>query len=125
MSERCDYAGFGPTLLDAVLEGSTGKHSRVHGSVHWAGVAAAGLTILDGTPDADPLVVLLFALLHDSMSESDVYDPKHGERAAAYARRLRDDGAFELDEARMRTLELALERHDKGETSTEPTIGAC
>nr|MDP9484814.1 hypothetical protein [Actinomycetota bacterium] len=125
MSERCDYAGFGPTLLDAVLEGSTGKHSRVHGPVHWAGVAAAGLTILDGTPEADPLVVLLFALLHDSMRESDVYDQKHGERAAAYARKLRDDGAFSLDEERMRTLELALERHDKGETSADPTIGAC
>jgi hypothetical protein len=53
-------------LLDAVLEGSTGKGLRVHGPAHWAGVAAAGLTIMDGTPEADPLIVLLFSVLHEA-----------------------------------------------------------
>ncbi len=112
-------------LLDAVLERSTGKGSRIHGPVHWAGVAAAGLTVLDGTPEADPFVVLLFALFHDSMRESDGRDPEHGERAAAYARELGDAGAFDLDPERMAKLEEALVRHDKGETSADPTIGAC
>lgn len=66
-------------------------------------MAAAGLTLLDSTPDADPLVVLLFALFHDSMRESDGHDPEHGEPRAPLARRMRDAGCYELDEARLLT----------------------
>lgn len=112
-------------LLDAVLERSTGKDSMIHGPTHWAGVAVAGLNLLDLTPDADPFVVLLFALLHDSMRRSDWRDPEHGARAARYARELRDSGAYSLDEEGMRKLEDALVRHDKGATSKDPTMGAC
>lgn len=115
----------GPDFLDAVLERSTGRGSRVHGPAHWAGVAAAGLTVLDGTPGADPLVVLLFALFHDSMRLSDGRDPEHGERAARLARELRDAGAYTLDEERLARLEDALMRHDRGETSADPTTGTC
>ena len=114
-----------PALMDAVLSRSTGKGSRIHGPAHWAGVAAAGLTLIDSTPDADPLVVLLFALFHDSMRESDGHDPEHGERAARLARRMRDAGDFELDDGRLLKLEDACARHDKGQTSTDPTIGVC
>jgi uncharacterized protein len=88
-------------------------------------VAAAGLTLLDSTPDADPLVVLLFALFHDSMRESDGHDPEHGARGATLARTMRDAGDFELDEERLLTLEAACTSHDKGRTSTDPTIGTC
>lgn len=125
MSGGFEHAEHRATLLDAVLERSTGKDSRIHGPAHWAGVAAAGLTVLDGTPDADPFVVLLFALFHDSMRRSDGRDPEHGERAARYARELRDAGIFGLGEGKMRTLEDALTRHDRGEVSADPTIGAC
>lgn len=112
-------------LLDEVLTRSTGAGSRVHGPAHWAGVAAAGLTLLDQTPDADPLVVLLFALFHDSMRRTDGHDPEHGSRAADLAAELREAGEFELDDARMDTLCEALVFHDKGKTSTDPTIGVC
>jgi hypothetical protein len=88
-------------------------------------VAAAGLTLLDSTPDADPLVVLLFALFHDSMRESDGHDPEHGARGARLARTMRDAGDFDLDEERLLTLEEACTAHDKGTTSTDPTIGVC
>lgn len=114
-----------PALLDAVLSRSTGRNSRIHGPAHWAGVAAAGLTLLDSTPDADPLVVLLFALFHDSMRRSDGHDPEHGERGAQLARRMRDAGEFELEEARLLKLEEACTYHDKGGVSEEPTIGVC
>lgn len=113
------------SLLDAVLSRSTGKGSKIHGPIHWAGVAAAGLTLLDQTPDADPLVVLLFAMFHDSMRRSDGHDPEHGSRAADLAAELREAGEFELDDARMDTLREALTFHDKGKTSTDPTIGVC
>lgn len=114
-----------PTLVDAVLLHSTGKGSRVHGPAHWAGVAAAGLTLLDSTPDADPRVVLLFSMFHDSMRQSDGHDPEHGARGAQLARRMRDAGEFKLDDARLLTLEEACISHDKGGTSMDPTIGVC
>lgn len=112
-------------LLDAVISRSTGKDSRIHGPAHWAGVAAAGLILLDSTPDADPLVVLLFALFHDSMRRSDGHDPEHGKRGAKLARTMRDAGDFELEEARLLKLEEACISHDKGGTSMDPTIGVC
>ena len=114
-----------PALLDVILARSTGKGSRIHGPTHWAGVAAAGLTLLDSTPEADPLVVLLFAMFHDSMRQSDGHDPEHGKRGAELARQMRDASEFDLDDARLETLGRACEFHDKGQTSTDPTIGAC
>ncbi len=114
-----------PALLNNVLAHSTGKGSRIHGPNHWAGVAAAGLTLLDSTPDADPLVVLLFALFHDSMRLSDGHDPEHGKRGAELARTMRDAGEFELEEARLLKLEAACTYHDKGGVSEDPTIGTC
>jgi len=115
----------GPALLGAVLSRSTGKDSRIHDPDHWAGVAAAGLALLDRTPGADPDVVLAFALLHDAMRESDGYDPHHGARGAALARELHAAGALELDDARLGLLVEACTYHDKGGVSTDPTIGTC
>lgn len=114
-----------PALLDAVLSRSTGKGSRIHGPAHWASVAAAGLTLLDSTPDADPLTVLLFALFHDSTRRSDGHDPEHGRRGAELARQMREAGELELDEDRLAKLEEACTYHDKGKTSEDPTIGLC
>jgi len=91
-----------PGLLDAVLSRSTGKDSHIHGPTHWAGVAAAGLCLLDTTPGADPLVVMLFALLHDSMRETDGPDPEHGARAAKLARELREADPFGFGSAARR-----------------------
>ncbi len=112
-------------MLNNVLAHSTSRNSRIHGPAHWAGVAAAGLTLLDSTPDADPLVVLLFVLFHDSMRRSDGHDREHGKRGAELARRMRDAGDFELEDARLLKLEEACISHDKGGTSMDPTIGVC
>lgn len=112
-------------LSKTILEYSTNRHSNVHGPVHWAGVAAAGFTLCELTPEADPQTVLYFAMLHDSMRESDGHDPEHGARAAELACKLREDGVLELDDERLATLEEALVYHDKGQTHLDPTIGAC
>jgi hypothetical protein len=56
-----------PNLVSEVLRHASGAKSRIHGPGHWAGVAAAGYALCEMTPEADPLVVFLFALLHDSM----------------------------------------------------------
>jgi uncharacterized protein len=111
-------------LVDAVLEGSTGKDSFIHGESHWQRVAATGLALLPETPGADPTLVFLFALFHDSMRLNDNYDPLHGRRGAALARKLRGE-AFDLADAEMGLLAFACEKHTNGDVSSDPTVGVC
>jgi uncharacterized protein len=111
-------------LVEAVLERSTGKDSSIHGESHWQRVAAAGLTLLPGTPGADPVLVFLFALFHDSMRLNDKYDPLHGPRGAALARELRGE-PFELEDAEMGLLAFACEEHTNGGVGSDPTVGVC
>jgi uncharacterized protein len=111
-------------LVAAVLERSTGKDSSLHGEEHWRRVAAAGLALLPETPAADPAVVFLFALFHDSMRFNDGHDPLHGPRGAALARELRG-GAFDLEDAEMGLLGFACEEHTNGGVGSDPTVGVC
>ncbi len=111
-------------LVGTVLEGSTGKDSFLHGEGHWRRVAAAGLALLPETPAADPAVVFLFALFHDSMRFNDGHDPLHGPRGAALAGELRGE-AFDLEDAEMDLLASACEEHTNGGVSSDPTVGVC
>jgi uncharacterized protein len=111
-------------LVEAILERSTGKDSSIHGESHWQRVAAAALTLLPETPCADPALVFLFAVFHDSMRLNDNYDPLHGPRGAALARELRG-GTFELEDAEMGLLAFACEEHTNGDVSSDPTVGVC
>ena len=111
-------------LVASVLESSTGKDSFLHGEGHWRRVAAAGLALLPETPAADPAVVFLFALFHDSMRLNDGHDPRHGPRGAALAGELRGE-AFDLDDANMDLLGFACEEHTNGGVGSDPTVGAC
>jgi uncharacterized protein len=111
-------------LIDAVLERSTGKDSLLHGEGHWRRVAAAGLALIPETPGADPALVFLFALFHDSMRLNDGYDPLHGPRGAALARELRGE-PFELEDAGMDLLGFACEEHTNGGIGRDPTVGVC
>ena len=61
---------------------------ELHGIRHWDRVYANGQRLL--TPDANPLVVGLFAYLHDSCRMDDGMDLYHGERAAVWIRRLQE-----------------------------------
>jgi uncharacterized protein len=111
-------------LVDAVLERSTGEDSSIHGESHWKRVAAAGLALLPRVPYADPALVFLFALFHDSLRLNDSYDPLHGPRGAALARELCGE-AFELEEAEMGLLAFACEEHTNGGVDSHPTVGVC
>ena len=111
-------------LVNAVLERSTGKDSSIHGESHWQRVAAAGLALLPETPDADPALVFLFALFHDSMRFNDNHDPLHGSRGTALARELRGE-AFDLKDAEMGLLGFACEEHTNGGVGSDPTVGVC
>lgn len=76
------------------------------------------------TNDADPLVVKLFAVFHDSRRESDGYDPFHGQRGAELARTLHGD-LFEVQADQLELLCLACELHHQGAMSDDDTIGTC
>ncbi len=111
-------------LVDAVIERSTGKDSSIHGESHWRRVAAAGLALLPETPAADPALVFLFALFHDSMRLNDDHDPLHGPRGSALARELCGE-ALDLEEAEMGLLGFACEEHTNGVVDSDPTVGVC
>jgi hypothetical protein len=112
-------------LLEAVHAEATGASSPIHGEAHWLAVAATGLALLEAEPLADPLVVLSFGLLHDTMRVNDGYDPEHGRRAAGLARGLHERGLLPLASFQLAELEDALARHADGQLSELPTTGVC
>ena len=101
------------------------RASMIHGADYWERVALAGMELAKETAGADPLVVWLFAGIHDSRRLSDRYDPHHGRRAAVLANELRDGGLFSVTDEQMELLEHALQSHAAGHVSKDPTIGAC
>jgi uncharacterized protein len=112
-------------LLAAVLAHSSAKETRTHGAEHWGRVALAGAAIADRTlPEVDLLAVFLFALLHDSMKLHDYADTWHGWRAANLARDLLSQNPA-VSEEMLEKLCYAVEEHDAGETSEDPSVGAC
>jgi uncharacterized protein len=111
-------------LVAAVHERSTGRASHHHGEPHWQLVGWVGAQLAPEEPAADPAVVFLFALFHDSMRDNDGWDPDHGARGAALAQELWPRFRFgSVDQ--METLAHACNEHTNGETSDEPTIAVC
>jgi uncharacterized protein len=99
-----------------------GMHS-IHGPSHWTRVEKAGLELARET-GADPTVVRLFAMLHDSCRLNDDKDPGHGPRAADMLGTLIGI-LLTIDPGRLVLLEQAIRHHTDGLTSEDPTIGTC
>ena len=112
-------------IVDHVLQRAWRRDSHLHGEEHWHAVTATGLDLAAGEPDADPELVFLFGLLHDTRRQSDGRDREHGPRAAAFAVELHAAGVFALETERLELLCFALERHAFGEVSDDPRVGAC
>lgn len=75
-------------------------------------------------PGADPVVVFLFGLIHDSQRLNDGWDPDHGPRAAEAAALLQ--GRFyHLEDGQLELLQQACEFHADGLVSEDPTLGVC
>src|SRR5215218_3085656 len=98
-------------LLTKVRARSTGLGSQIHGELHWRTVGGNGLWLAEPLDLADRYVVFLFALLHDSMRESDGHDPQHGPRAAALAGELHAEGLLGTTPAQLETLRYACFEH--------------
>jgi uncharacterized protein len=73
---------------------------------------------------ADPLLVELFAYLHDCCREDDRSDPGHGERAAAFAESLRGT-LIHLDDDVFALLYEAIRDHELGMTRGPVTVRTC
>lgn len=115
----CDYAA----LWQRVLGESSARASRLHGPSHWSRVERNGLYIAART-GANADVIMLFALLHDSMRWTDGLDPEHGLRAAEYARSLRPL-LRGLAGADLERLYEACRWHTARRHHEDVTIGAC
>ena len=95
----------------------------LHGPDHWKRVERNGLQLANVT-GADPVVVKLFALFHDSCRENEGFDPEHGERGAELALSLHGK-LFELHEHQLEFLVAACQGHHHGGTSDSVSIGTC
>jgi uncharacterized protein len=112
-----------PLVLHAVLEEFSLPPESIHGVAHWARVLENGRR-LSGETGAKIEVVELFAVLHDSRRLNEHTDPRHGPRAAAFARRVRGR-LFELPEAEFRLLHRACAGHTHERTHPDITIQTC
>lgn len=99
--------------------------SADHGAHHWRLVGVTGAELLATVPEADPVVVLLFALFHDSQRETDYVDPEHGPRGARLARELVPDALPEVGSERLELLCKACDLHTKAPATDDPMLGTC
>lgn len=92
----------------------------IHGPVHWARVLENGLRLAPLT-GADPVVLALFAIFHDSCRKDDGMDHMHGPRAAKWIRIL-DLGITTQQQA---LFIEACAGHTNAFHSSDPTVGTC
>ena len=110
-------------VLDAVRILLPSSRSLAHGEDHWRRVATNGLD-LAAEVGADPLLIVLFGIFHDSMRFSEHRDDGHGRRGGFLARCLNAE-LMGLSDERLDLLDMACAGHTEGETSDDPTTGAC
>lgn len=112
-------------LRKKVIETFPLSAESIHGPDHWSRVFENARRISDEETGADARVLELFALFHDSMRRNDIIDEGHGKRGADYARRLRADGWFELDDEAFELLCRACLHHTEGGLVDHPTVITC
>ena len=110
-------------VIDAVRIVSPSSTSPFHGEGHWRRVATNGLDLAAET-GADPLLLVLFGIFHDSMRFREGRDDGHGRRGGLLARGHNSE-MIGLSEDRFDLLYTACAEHTEGRTSEDPTIGAC
>ena len=95
----------------------------LHGIRHWDRVYENGQKLL--TPDVNPLVVGLFAYLHDSCRMDDGVDLDHGRRAADWIETLRNTYLKDVSDEEIALLQEACRLHTIEHKTGNPTIDAC
>jgi uncharacterized protein len=99
-----------------------GLHS-IHGFNHWQNVDDSARLICEDS-QADLVVVRFFAFLHDAFRVNDGSDLDHDPRSADNLDKLPEELSI-LRPDQLNLLEYAIRHHTDGNTSEDPTIGAC
>ena len=94
-----------------------------HGIDHWDRVYANGQLLV--TRRVNPLVVGLFAYLHDYCRMDDGDDLQHGPRAAAFIDTIRDTLLVDVSDEDIHLLKEACRLHTVATKTGNPTIDAC
>ena len=110
-------------IRQLIKQKTTVKAHSIHGPKHWMRVEANGIKIARQI-GADELVVVLFALFHDSKRLHDGTDPEHGPQGAEFVRSVRSELHFVNDD-QIATLCYACEWHTHERHNADLTIGAC
>lgn len=110
-------------LIDIVCSKFSLNLSGIHGLSHWARVYDNGFMLAEGT-DANLKVIACFALFHDSCRQSDSSDPKHGDRGARLAAKLRGEH-LSLTDNELLTLQTACNLHTRERIHSDPTVQIC
>lgn len=100
--------------------------SRIHGLDHWWRVWKNAQLLIRDEPSADLEVIGMYAMFHDSMRVNDGDDPDHGVRG--YKLWERNHQIHGHDVLLRRQKEIFFEacaEHNKGYTSSNPTIAVC
>jgi uncharacterized protein len=112
-----------PRLIKSIRNQFRLDWNGSHGVAHWSRVRLNGITLAKAT-GADPVVVELFAFLHDSCRQTDGHDNMHGARAAEFVGTLQGREIY-LNESQLATLQHACRDHTHGGISNDPTIATC
>jgi uncharacterized protein len=110
-------------LIDAIRAQYRLDWNGLHGFPHWVRVRENGLRLAEIT-GADPAVVELFALFHDSRRHNDGWDPGHGARAAEFVETL-NGNHFDLSVPRLELLKVACTLHSDGLVEGDITVQTC
>lgn len=95
----------------------------LHGIRHWDRVYENGQKLI--TQEVNPLVLGLFAYLHDSCRIDDGEDVYHGKRAADWIETLKNTHLKELSDEEIKLLQEACRLHTIVQSTGNPTIDAC
>jgi uncharacterized protein len=110
-------------IVNEILKGYAMRTRGFHGVVHWARVLENGLKLAEKT-GADPKIVTLFAIFHDSRRVTDGPDWGHGLQGARLAAEFHGK-YFELCEDEFEILFRACEMHTEGRHDPSITVLTC
>jgi len=106
-----------------ILKGYSLEPRGIHGVAHWGRVLDNGLRLAEFT-GANPGIVQLFGLFHDSRRLNDSRDPLHGARGAELAAAM-NGGLFTLPSPDLELLRYACTHHTEGLTEGDATVRTC
>ncbi len=112
-----------PALVAALRATYALPWCGTHGAPHWLRVRENGLQLAKLT-GADPVVVELFAVIHDIKRVNEGHDPGHGPRSAAWAQTA-VRALLPLDAHALDKLAYACATHTHGLTEAEVTVQTC